>query len=79
MAEYVVRVEPVRTPAGIAEFLRVGAVNDRLGRTKDRRSMDAAFSLLTAARSRHSLGRVHKHVCRHDEGVGDCSAAVVEG
>jgi hypothetical protein len=76
MAEYVVQAVGGR---GVS-IDRAAAITERLGeRTSDQRSMGAAFSLLVAAKDRYPIARVQQHVCRHDEGFGDCKSAVIEG
>ena len=77
MAENVIQADPVR-PAG--KLGRAGAVLERVGtRGVARRDMDAAFAVLAAQKRRGMVGRVRKHVCRHDEGIADCRSTVVEG
>jgi len=82
MAEYVTQYEG----PGDADLSRVRAFVGRLGdesagllRTRDRRDAEVLFEWVTAAKGRMPIERTRFHVCRHDEGVGDCSAAVVEG
>lgn len=63
-----------------ANISRVRAYHERLGhRMQERRFMDAAFDTFVAARERYPIGRVRKHVCRHDEGFSDCRAVAIEG
>jgi hypothetical protein len=64
---------------------RAWALLDRLDgpdgqvRSQDSRVADAAFDWLVAGKQRLQVPRVWRHVCRHDEGVGDCRGLVVEG
>lgn len=52
---------------------RVG--NGREIRTNNSRSADTAFATFVAAKARVSAVAVVRHVCRHDEGISDCSSA----
>lgn len=56
----------------------VQALAERLGdgeqiRTSDQRNAEAARERLAGAMERLGIESVSTHVCRHDEGIGDCS------
>jgi hypothetical protein len=77
--EYVAQFDPatVQTPPD-----RLLAVAERFGgqiRSSETRDAEASFALLVAARDRYPVGAVRRHVCRHDEGIGDCRPTIVEG
>jgi hypothetical protein len=77
--EYVAQFDPetAQTPPD-----RLLALAERFGgqiRSTEARDAEATFALLVAARDRFPIGAVRRHACRHDEGIGDCRATIVEG
>lgn len=78
MPEYVTQVDPATLTSDLG---RLAAIAERFGgqiRSVSPRDADAMFAFYVAARGRFPVGRVRWHVCRHDEGIGDCRPAVVE-
>jgi hypothetical protein len=83
MAEHHIQIIPVGVAPGERDAVRRfrDANAERLGRggqlrmSMDDRGVDASFALAVAAKARLPIGLVRRHVCRHDEGVGDCSSA----
>jgi hypothetical protein len=81
MPEHVTQYAQTKT----GDATRLNASLDRFAgdrtevRGHDRRDAEAMFQWLVAAKGRLPVGRIYRHVCRHDEGVMDCRTAVVEG
>jgi hypothetical protein len=82
MAEYVVQYVALpnaddldRLNSALAARLGIGGYV----RSPNARDAEGMFEWLVAAKQRFRIARVQTHVCRHDEGFGDCSGLVTEG
>lgn len=81
MAEHVtnVSVTPGANRARLRDLLSRFPGDALEARGVTRRDSEALFLTLASARGRLPVTRVTRHVCRHDEGEGDCRSALIEG